>query len=509
MLLGKYAWMYSWVIISFFIILIPIIYVNWIAPLFNEFTKLKEGELKDEIDEYALKVQFPLKEIFIVDGSKRSSHSNAYFTGFGKNKRIVLYDTLLKNHSTNEIISIIAHEVGHYKKKHIIINTIISIAMTGIMLFCLSFFIDNLYLFQAFQMQNISTYAGIVFFSILYSPINFLLSIFMNYFSRLNEYEADKYAVETTGDRSNLILALKNLSISNLSNLTVDSAFKDGGNGLYVNAPTNNDNINTETELLTVDGPENPFMNNELIAKYDEINSNDQNFRLGRIIESSKVDDNGNYSLKFELTTPMIGNFNIGDFIIGMESNCLAMIVPYYWDEIGLPKASDIDLGYETYITNKKLRNTTLKSPNTYNNNWSIRKIDGGSENITLPLNIVPNKSIVENTGKNIENIMLCEPVEFSLLFNDNSFKKELGFINTRADDEKIIFNEIVSNTVKDTEYNIKNSILLSTYNNEEENYVMIETYNAADLEIGDTVYIEDHIIEPFYLKEFIPGLNR
>ena len=220
MLLGKYAWMYSWAIISFFIILMPIIYVNWIAPLFNEFTKLKEGELKDEIDEYALKVQFPLKEIFIVDGSKRSSHSNAYFTGFGKNKRIVLYDTLLKNHSTNEIISIIAHEVGHYKKKHIIINTIMSIAITGIMLFCLSFFIDNLYLFQAFQMQYISTYAGIVFFSILYSPINFLLSIFMNYFSRLNEYEADKYAVETTGDRSNLILALKNLSISNLSNLT-------------------------------------------------------------------------------------------------------------------------------------------------------------------------------------------------------------------------------------------------------------------------------------------------
>tara|TARA_Y100001968_G_scaffold163762_1_gene149823 strand:+ start:2118 stop:3353 length:1236 start_codon:yes stop_codon:yes gene_type:complete len=220
MLLGKYAWMYSWVIISFFIILIPIIYVNWIAPLFNEFTKLKEGELKDEIDEYALKVQFPLKEIFIVDGSKRSSHSNAYFTGFGKNKRIVLYDTLLKNHSTNEIISIIAHEVGHYKKKHIIINTIMSIVTTGIMLFCLSFFIDNLYLFQAFQMQYISTYAGIVFFSILYSPINFLLSIFMNYFSRLNEYEADKYAVETIGDRSNLILALKNLSISNLSNLT-------------------------------------------------------------------------------------------------------------------------------------------------------------------------------------------------------------------------------------------------------------------------------------------------
>ena len=120
----------------------------------------------------------------------------------------------------------------------------------------------------------------------------------------------------------------------------------------------------------------------------DEINSNDQNFRLGRIINTSKLDEYGNYSIKFELTTPMIGNFNIGDFIIGMESNCLAMIVPYYWNEIGLPKASDIDLGYETYITNKKLRKTSLKSPNSYNNNWSIKKIDGGSENITIPLNI-------------------------------------------------------------------------------------------------------------------------
>ena len=220
MFFGKNAWIYSWIIMSIFIISMPIIYVNWIAPLFNEFTKLGDGELKNQINKYSTKVEFPLKEIFVIDGSKRSSHSNAYFTGFGKNKRIVLFDTLLDKHSNKEIVSIIAHEVGHYKKKHIFYNTIISILMIGIMLFCLSLFIDNNYLFQAFQMQHVSIYAGIIFFSILYSPINFILGIIMNYFSRMNEFQADKYSIETTKDKNNLILALKNLSISNLSNLT-------------------------------------------------------------------------------------------------------------------------------------------------------------------------------------------------------------------------------------------------------------------------------------------------
>ena len=163
--------------------------------------KLEDGTLKEKIQYYSQKVKFPLSEIYIVDGSKRSSHSNAYFTGFGSNKRIVLFDTLLKNHTDDEIIAIIAHEVGHYKKKHIITNTVISIFSIGIMFYLLEFFIKNQLLFDAFKMDYISNYAGIVFFSILYSPINVFLSIVLNARSRKNEFDADKYSVETIDDK--------------------------------------------------------------------------------------------------------------------------------------------------------------------------------------------------------------------------------------------------------------------------------------------------------------------
>ena len=219
MLFKKNAWIYSWIIMSLFIIIMPILYFNWIAPMFNEFTKLEDGKLKNKINQYSIKVKFPLKEIFIIDVSKRSSHSNAYFTGLGKNKRIVLFDTLLETHSNDEIISIIAHEVGHYKNKHILYNTIISIANVGIMLYFLNCFIDNALLFDAFKMKEISIYAGIIFFLILFSPISLIIGMAINYFSRLNEYEADQYSILSTNNKQNLILALKNLSIANLSNL--------------------------------------------------------------------------------------------------------------------------------------------------------------------------------------------------------------------------------------------------------------------------------------------------
>ena len=214
------AWIYSWIILSVFIIIAPILYINWIAPIFNNFTKIEEGTLKNEIYKLAKKTNFPIKEIYIVDGSKRSSHSNAYFAGFGKNKRIVLFDTLLSNHTNKEIVAIVAHEIGHYKKKHILYSTIISILSFGLMFLCLSFFMNNPLLFKAFKMNNISIYASIVFFIILYSPISLILGILMNYISRRNEYEADEFSIYATNDKNSLILALKNLSVSNLSNLT-------------------------------------------------------------------------------------------------------------------------------------------------------------------------------------------------------------------------------------------------------------------------------------------------
>ena len=216
---GQYAWLYAWLTITFFIIIAQPFFNTVIAPMFNKFTPLEKGELKEAISAYAQKVNFSLKDISIMDGSRRSSHSNAYFSGFLK-KRIALFDTLIKNHSKEEIVAVIAHEIGHYKKHHVIKGMIIAILHSGILFYLLSFFINNRGLFNAFQMQHISIYGGLVFFGLLYSPIEIILAIFMNAWSRKHEYEADNFAAKTTGDIRPMIIALKNLSVSNLSNLT-------------------------------------------------------------------------------------------------------------------------------------------------------------------------------------------------------------------------------------------------------------------------------------------------
>ncbi len=216
---GSYAWILAWGLVALFMVLIQPLFTLVIAPLFNKFTPLEPGDLKSAIENYAQKVNFSLKEIDVMDGSKRSSHSNAYFSGIGK-KRIALFDTLIAKHSVKELLSIVAHEVGHYKKHHIIKNTIIGIVHTGILFFLLSIFMKNQELFAAFKMQHISIYASFIFFALLYSPVEMVLSIFLNWLSRKYEYEADNFAAQTTQDPESMILALKNLSVSNLSNLT-------------------------------------------------------------------------------------------------------------------------------------------------------------------------------------------------------------------------------------------------------------------------------------------------
>lgn len=218
--LREWAWLYAWGLTVIFSVFAPPIYTSLISPLFNQFTPLEEGELKTSIQKYADQVKFPLAEIFIMDGSRRSSHANAYFTGFGNQKRIVLFDTLIENHSVNELVAVIAHEVGHYKEKHLLKNMILSVAHSGFLFYLLSHFIDNPALFSAFGMQQTPLYAGLVFFGLLYSPIEFVLSIALHGLSRRHEYQADAYAVKTLGMAENLILALKNLSVSNLGNLT-------------------------------------------------------------------------------------------------------------------------------------------------------------------------------------------------------------------------------------------------------------------------------------------------
>ncbi len=217
---GPGAWFYCWVVTTMFILFIQIIAPTWIMPLFNKFTPLEEGELKTAIMEYAESVNFSLENIFVIDGSRRSGKSNAFFTGFGKHKRIALFDTLVSKHSVEELVAILAHEIGHYKRRHLLKGMVITIIHLGFMLYFLSIFVSHKGLFDAFYMTSPSVYAGFIFFGLLFSPIEMIVSVVLNYFSRNNEYEADRFAAGTIDNPDNLILALKKLSVNNLSNLT-------------------------------------------------------------------------------------------------------------------------------------------------------------------------------------------------------------------------------------------------------------------------------------------------
>ena len=217
---GASAWFYCWIIATIFILCIQFIAPTWIMPLFNKFTPLEDGELKESILNYAKSVNFSLENIFVMDGSRRSSKSNAFFSGFGKHKRIALFDTLIEKHTVPELVAILAHEIGHYKKKHILQGMVIGIVHMGIMLFLLSIFVSHKGLFDAFYMETPSVYSGLIFFGLLFSPIEMVMSILLQILSRKNEYEADRFASETTGETKEMIGALKKLSVDNFSNLT-------------------------------------------------------------------------------------------------------------------------------------------------------------------------------------------------------------------------------------------------------------------------------------------------
>ena len=217
-------WIYFWIFISLFTVIINLFYTSLILPIFNKLKPLEDGSLKNKIYNYAKSVNFPLSKIFVIDGSKRSSKANAFFSGLGKNKKIVLYDTLLKNHTDDELVSVLAHEVGHFKKKHIVSNLILSILFTGFMLFILSKFLFNSEISFALGGDVSFRHFELFAFSILYTPISYILEVFMNIKSRINEYEADNYAVKTF-DKKHLINALKKLSKDNLVNLTPNPAY--------------------------------------------------------------------------------------------------------------------------------------------------------------------------------------------------------------------------------------------------------------------------------------------
>ncbi len=217
---GPYAWLWCWGLAVTFTLGLTYVAPSWILPLFNKFTPLEEGELRQALEEYAHKTDFTLTGIFVIDGSKRSTKGNAFFTGFGKRKRIALFDTLIKEQTPEEIVAVLAHEVGHSKRGHIKRRLAVGVIRTGVVFYLMSLFMQSPGLFAAFGMEHISIYAGLIFFVLLYTPVSLVLSVVSNYVSRKHEFEADAYASQTTGRPETMISALKKLSASNLSNLT-------------------------------------------------------------------------------------------------------------------------------------------------------------------------------------------------------------------------------------------------------------------------------------------------
>ena len=221
---GVYFWLYTWGLITLFSIVVNMFYSKLIVPLFNKQTPLENGELKEAITKYTDSVGFKLNDIFVINGSKRSTKANAYFSGFGSQKRITLYDTLINDLNNDEIVAVLAHEVGHYKKKHIIFNLTASVIITGITLFILSLFINTPLFSLALGVSTPSFHMGLISFGILYSPMSELTGMFMNYMSRKFEYQADNYAKKTYAGEP-LISSLKKLSKNSLSNLTPHSIY--------------------------------------------------------------------------------------------------------------------------------------------------------------------------------------------------------------------------------------------------------------------------------------------
>lgn len=222
--IGELAWLYAWAAITVFSLFMTLFYSNIIVPLFNKQTPLEGGELRDAIEAFAQKAGFAINNIYVMDASKRSTKANAYFTGFGAKKRIVLFDTLINDLDKDEIVAVLAHEIGHYKKKHTLQGMFVSICYTGIMLFLLSLLLDNKDIAVALGGQSASFHLGLIAFSIFFTPVSFVINVLSSIHSRKNEYQADSYAAGF-GLGDSLISGLKKLSVKSLSNLNPDSLY--------------------------------------------------------------------------------------------------------------------------------------------------------------------------------------------------------------------------------------------------------------------------------------------
>ena len=214
----KGFWLWLWISLSVLMLFVNMFYADLIVPIFNKLTPLETGSLRDKIESYTKKIGYSLKNIYIIDGSKRSSKANAFFSGLGPRKTIALYDTLIDKHTEEELVAVLAHEVGHYKKKHVLTSLFLSIFQLGLMCFLLEICLKVGEISQALGGEDIEFHLGLIAFGILYSPLGTILGIVMNLNSRKNEFEADAYAKETY-DGVALATALKKLSVDSLSNL--------------------------------------------------------------------------------------------------------------------------------------------------------------------------------------------------------------------------------------------------------------------------------------------------
>jgi STE24 endopeptidase len=217
---GASAWLLCWGVTALFSLFVQFVAPTWIFPLFNKFEPLEEGELRAAVLAYAEKVAFPLEGLFVIDGSRRSTKANAFFSGFGKKKRVALFDTLVAKHPVEELVAVVAHEIGHYKKGHIVQGLALSILHSGVVFYLLSLFLEHDGLFGAFGVTERSVHAGLVFFSLLYTPLELVLSLGLHAFLRRNEFQADAFARATTGSPERLVSALQRLSADSLTNLT-------------------------------------------------------------------------------------------------------------------------------------------------------------------------------------------------------------------------------------------------------------------------------------------------
>jgi len=218
--LGPGAWLYGWAATTAVLLAVQYVAPTWLMPLFFRFTPLGEGGLRDAILGLARRVGFPVQGIYLIDGSRRSTKANAFFTGLGRNKRIALFDTLVDGQEIDEVVAVVAHEIGHYRRRHVLYGTMLSIAHTGLLFGLLALCLDRPALYSAFGVEQMSVHAGLVFFTLLYTPVEMVLSVVLHAVSRRNEYQADRFAVAATGDWRPLAASLKRLSRDHLANLT-------------------------------------------------------------------------------------------------------------------------------------------------------------------------------------------------------------------------------------------------------------------------------------------------